>query len=439
MRPWLKPGYLLLLLLLLLPLLLALPRLITLWDGGLVSALRVLGIGAGILGTSMLLISAALSIRLPKLDQIWGGLPQIWGVHRALGFGAFVLIMVHVLLLGFAVVPVSVEAAMVLLFPPLAEWPIWLGWGALLLLVVFLAPTFQFFGRPHYQRWKRLHLLAIPATVFALAHVFPLAGEFVIWVILAVLALGAMFWRKGLSPHLGRYSYEVVAVNTLVRDVVELVLKPKGPRMPYETGQFVYLSPLDRGLSAGYNEEHPYTLSSSSADELLRIGIKDLGDASHAIQTIAVGSECKIEGPYGDFYKRFEANRHQLWLAGGIGVTPFVAGARHIQLTQQAPGSATPVSAHAHLFYLGRDSVRAYYLTELEHIDAAQANFAVTPHYFRDEGPMTAEFLAQHCPDYLEREIYMCGPPGMIAHLRALLRAQGVPTARIHSEVFDFL
>lgn len=79
MKPWFKPGYVVLWILLLLPVLLALPRLITLWDGGWVSALRVLGIGTGILGTSMLLISAALSIRLPKLDQIWGGLPQIWG------------------------------------------------------------------------------------------------------------------------------------------------------------------------------------------------------------------------------------------------------------------------------------------------------------------------------------------------------------------------
>jgi len=439
MKPWFKLGYVVLWVVLLLPLLVALPRLMTLWDGGWVSGLRVLGLATGILGTSLLLISAALSLRLPKLDQIWGGLPQIWRVHRALGFGAFVLIMAHVLLLGFAAVPVSVEAALVLLFPPLAEWPIWFGWGALLLLVVFLAPTFQFFGRPHYQRWKRLHLLAIPATLFALAHVFPLAGEFWLWVLLAVLALGAMVWRKALSPYLGRYTYEVVAVETLVRDVVEISLKPKGASMPYETGQFVYLSPLDPALSAGYNEEHPYTLSSSSAEALLRIGIKDLGDASHAIQTIAVGAECKIEGPYGDFYKRFAPERHQLWLAGGIGVTPFVAGARHIALTQQAPGKATPAEGHAHLFYLGRDRVRAYYLDELEQIAAEQAQFAVTPHYFRTEGPMTAEFLAQHCPDYLTREIYMCGPPGMIAHLRQVLRAQGVPASRIHSEVFDFL
>ena len=46
------------------------------------------------------------------------------------------------------------------------------------------------------------------------------------------------------------------------------------------------MAPFDRSLSAGYGEEHPYTLSSSPDEDRLRIAIKDLGDASRAIQTI---------------------------------------------------------------------------------------------------------------------------------------------------------
>lgn len=439
MRAWLKPGYGLLLLLCLLPLLLALPRLLQLWDGGAASSLRVFALATGILAMALLLLAATLSIRLPGLDRFFGGLPQIWLVHRLAGFGAFILIMAHAVVLGFAAAPADLSAAIITLFPPFENWPVWSGWGALLLMVVFLGPTFQFFGRPHYQRWKTLHLLAIPTTLLALAHVFPLAGEFWIWVVLAVLAIGAMVWRKGLSPHLGRYEYEVVGVEKLVRDVVEVQLKPRGKTMPYEAGQFVYLTPMDPNLSAGKGEEHPYTIASSPEDAILRIGIKDLGDASHALQTVTPGTTAYIEGPYGDFYERLYPERDQLWLAGGIGVTPFVGGARHLRESDQLPGQAGRKDANAHLFYLGRDHVRAYYLDELMDIGEHHERLAVTPHYFRDEGPMSEDFLRRHCPDFTEREIYMCGPPAMIDHLKQIFVRAGVPSSRIHSEVFDFL
>ncbi|WP_444676884.1 hypothetical protein [Halomonas sp. E19] len=91
------------------------------------------------------------------------------------------------------------------------------------------------------------------------------------------------------------------------------------------------------------------------------------------------------------------------------------------------------------MIYLCDAPERAYYLEELSRIAKAQGDFTVTPHYYRHAGAMSEAFLRQHCPDYREREVYLCGPPAMSAHLVRLLRDHGVPAARIHSEVFDFL
>jgi ferredoxin-NADP reductase len=55
------------------------------------------------------------------------------------------------------------------------------------------------------------------------------------------------------------------------------------------------------------------------------------------------------------------------------------------------------------------------------------------------QGAVTLEFLETNCPDFREREVYLCGPPGMMNHLKPLLRSAGVPADAIHSEVFDFL
>lgn len=415
----------------LLPLLVALPRLG--WPGDSVGAWLVwLGRGAGILGLSMMLATAAISIRIPGLDRWFGGLDRLWRIHRLLGFGAFVLIMLHVLALAFAVLPVSLQAAVATLFPPLSYTALWLGWLAWLTMVAFLAPTFDFFGRLHYQRWKRLHLLSAAALVLALAHAIPLAGETWAWWMLGAAGLGAIVWRKLVSPWAARRPYRVESVAPLARGVVEIGLRPERRETAYEAGQFVYLTPLDETLSAGRGEEHPYTISSAPNDPLLRVGIKDLGDASHALQSVAIGSRVMIEGPYGDFFRRRFPERDALWLGGGIGITPFVGGARDI-----AGHGAT--GGKVHLFYLASDGERAYYLDELKHIAQDNERFTVTAHFFRQEGPMSEAFLHAHCPDFVECEVYICGPPGMVDHLRRLLAGQGVPAARIHCEVFDFL
>lgn len=219
-------------------------------------------------------------------------------------------------------------------------------------------------------------------------------------------------------------------VHTLVPGVVELVLDPVDGPLRYEPGQFVYLTPWDERLAAGRGEEHPYTLSSAPGDRQLRLGIKALGDASQALQTVSPGSRVQIEGPYGDFYQRQWPDKGQLWLGGGIGITPFVGGARAL-----AADSRDDVQ----LIYLAQDPSRAYYLDELNIIAERRPALRVEAHYYRREGPMTLDYLQRHCPDFARREVYLCGPPGMVNHLKPILRSAGVPPSALHSEVFDFL
>ncbi|MFQ3789083.1 ferric reductase-like transmembrane domain-containing protein [Halomonas sp. A29] len=430
MRRGLKWGDSVLLVVLLLPLAVALPRL-----GGLAGApeqwLTWVGRGTGILGLSMMLLAGVVSCRVPGFDRPFGGLARLWRLHHWLGFAAFILVMVHVLALGLAAVPSSLAAAVATLFPPFSHGGVWLGWLAWVALVVFLAPTFEFFGKPHYQRWKRLHLVSVAALLLGLWHALLLAGEAWPWWLLGIAGLGAIGWRKGMAPQ-RRHPYRIEEVVPLARDVVELVLRPEGDGIRHEVGQFVYLTPLDEQLAAGRGEEHPYTIASAPSDTRLRIGIKDLGDASHALQAVVPETRVLIEGPYGEFFGRHFPQRNMLWLGGGIGITPFAGGARGFT------GEAG-LEGHVHLFYLANSPDRAYYHDDFCKIAERSEEFTYTQHYYRDRGPFTEAFLREHCPDFTEREIYLCGPPGMIAHLQRLLAGQGIPASRIHSEVFDFL
>ena len=433
LRANVRSGDLLLVALLALPVILAWPRLGIPDPADSAAVLRWTARVSGIAAMICMVLAALLSARLPGVDRWFGGLPRIWGWHRALGYWAFVLIMTHVLAIAFAGVAGSPEQAVATLFPGAGGHAIWAGWAAWLLMLAFVWPTFGLPRPPAYQRWKRLHLLSAPMLVLALAHVLWLTPPGAVWWALGGAGLLAIGWRKVLAPRMARHEHQVVKVTPLTDDVVEIALRPRGAPVRFRPGQFVYLTPFDEDLAAGRGEEHPYTIASAPGDPLLRIGIKNLGDASGALQTVSVGSSAAIEGPYGCFFQRHHPGRGQLWFGGGIGITPFVAGARALADEQLA------TAGDIHLFYLADRPERAYYLEELQRLAATSPGLEVTPHYFRSHGAITGGFLQQHCGDFASREIYICGPQSMRNHLLDLLRRHGVPRYRIHTEAFDFL
>lgn len=399
-------------------------------------SLLFLGRAAAVLGTTFLLLAALTSVRLPGLDLWFGGLTRVWKIHHVLGAASFLLLMAHPLLLSFAAARVSLPAAAAALFPGPGERSAWAGWLSLGALSVFLAPTFWFFGRPEYQRWKSLHALSGAALVLGLAHaaasgrLLPGRAGRTIWAAYGAAALLAFAYRVFAARFVARETCTVVSVEPAGSGVVELTLRPDGPPLRCRDGQFIYLTPLDPGLAAGRGEEHPFTLSSSPREPVLRIVVKDLGDASRALQTVAVGSKALVEGPFGEFFPRDAGAGRELWIAGGIGLTPFLARVRALTPTE---------AVDIHLVYCVHDETRAHFLAELEAAAAKFPGFRLWTHYFAREGPLGAEFLSARCPDSAERETFVCGPPELVAAARAGLRRLGAPSARFHSEDFNWL
>jgi predicted ferric reductase len=175
---------------------------------GIAGAAVVLGAAgalAGVAGLSWLLLAMVLSIRVPGIDRPFGGLQRLWRIHHGLGAASFLLVMLHPVLLSLAAAPRGPDVVLAVLTPPWQAWPVWTGWLALLLMTLFLAPSFAFLGRPRYQRWKTLHRLSAGAVVLGVMHAVPLGGSppgrqaLWLWGGLGVLAGFAFLWRLLLS------------------------------------------------------------------------------------------------------------------------------------------------------------------------------------------------------------------------------------------------
>lgn len=401
------------------------------------SLLNYLGRLTGISGLSLMLAAAALSCRVPGFDQPFGGLTKLWRTHHLLAAAGFLLLLAHPVLLAFAAAEIRLDLALSILLPGWAEPALWSGWAALLLMMIFLAPSFKFFGEPDYQRWKNMHRLAAPAVVLALVHslflarTLPWPADAVFWLGLAALAVASMGYRFLYARTLGRHRYRLERVERPANNVVELALASEGEPLQYTAGQFVYLTALDPTLPAGHREEHPYTISSAPEESALRIAVQGLGDASRALQHARPGIEMAVEGPYGAFFPTEEIGEPELWIAGGIGITPFLGRIRHII------ASESPVDAM--LIFCVQDESRALFLDELVASSAREPGLRLQMHYFYQQGPLGREFVETVCPDAASRTVHACGPMPLLSIVHSLSRQIGIPHSRIVTEEFDLL
>jgi len=166
-------------------------------------------------------------------------------------------------------------------------------------------------------------------------------------------------------------------------------------------------------------------VSGFGPDHGLRIGIKALGTCTQNIQRLAPGVFVRLQGPFGDFLTK-AGDARQLWVAGGIGITPFVAALR--------AGAIPPQTA---LIYLVRTGADAPFLDEIRQIAGqcpelqfiAQASGAALP---------DLDALLAQVDSIDRRQVHVCGPAALVERLRPRLLARGVPPEHIHSESFDF-
>lgn len=413
------------------------------WPAGPAGWLDLAGRLSGVLGLACLLLAGAVSVRAPGFDRPFGGLTRLWRLHHRLGLASFLLILAHPLLMALARAPLSPAAMLGALLPTdgsLRGWALAAGWIGLLAMMAFLAPSFQLFGLPEYQRWKALHFVSGLAMVAALVHALPLTGSLapaaaaVLWGSLGTLAVGVFLWRALAGRAVLRKPWRVVENRALADRVAQLFLEPEngGPPLVHEPGQFVYLTPHDPGLRAGRDEEHPYTISSAPGAPRLEITVKALGDSSSALLDVAEGSRASVEGPYGGFLPPRPGGRRQLWIGGGIGITPFVSAARSRAAASGSRGDTVLINC-------ANDPTRAYFLEALQAAGAEDESLAVVPHYFAREGPLDRDFVLAHCADAASREWFVCGPPVLLDVARRVARGLGVPRSRIHEEGFRFL
>ena len=378
-------------------------------------------------GIAFLLMTSSiiLSTRLEILEDWFGGLDRMYQVHRVAGVLAALTALMHF----FGVpkeLPVGIDPVANPLIPSSP-----LGMLGLIFLVIGLFVALN--RKIRYSRWRPTHKVMALVYVMVIGHFMTAPGIFferfsasgIILVLSATVGSAALLYSLFGMNKRTALPFTIEAVNTLER-ATEVVLKPADRMLDFNPGQFAFVEIEGKG----WNEPHPFTISSAPGEDKLRFTMKVLGDWTRKIrEELQPGGKVQVRGPYGRF-DTAKAGKKQIWLAGGIGITPFLSKVRAMEMGDER---------QIHLVYAAREEQDAIFLDELKDHAARLGNVTLVPR-FSDEGNYArVDMMKQKLSDPLNTyDYFLCGPSPMVNSIMTDLKREGVSRNKIHTEVFEF-
>ena len=381
-----------------------------------------------LLGVTLLSVSFLLSSRSRIVEDWCGGLDKVYKLHHLVGGLSFVLILNHPLFLVVNALPNT----------SLGFKYIWLSnilpynFGVIGLYSMMLMLILTLFINLPYLIWKKTHELMGVALLFSVLHILTITSDVSryvplrFWIIfLLMIAVWSVIYKKFLYGVIGpKYLYVVDRVRKL-DDVAEIYLKPTVKTMNYRAGQFAFVKFESLG-----EESHPYSIASGSNSNEIVFGIKALGDYTLGVKEIKPGDKAILYGPYGKFYEGSLVNKDLVWIAGGIGITPFL-GLLDDEIKKNNGRSVD-------LFYCVRSSTEAHFDQEIKN-KLVMTN-SVRYHQFcsNDKGRLNANVILEMLGTFSNKKFMLCGPVPMMESLAAQLQKLGVKNGDILFEDFNF-
>ena len=422
--------------------------------------MRSIGKILGLAGMVLFSITFLLNTRIKLVEEMFFGLDKTFKAHHVLGTTSFVFLLFHPLFLASQFLAFSISSA-AKFFIPFSTLAVTFGNLALFSMTIFLIITF--FAKWKYQNWKFSHRLLGISFILASIHVLLipsdvskdlfLKGYMIFFIIIGIASYSyrTLFWEILVK----RRDYIVKKVRKL-DSITEITLESLGEPISFKPGQFAFISFNDNTIK----EPHPFTISSSCSNKELVFSIKSLGDYTEELKNLREGISVKIEGAYGKFSFVNYPSKNYVFIAGGIGITPFLSMLRSIN---DSPDSYNFESID--LYYSVKKKEEAVFLEELNKIAKSIKNKKINIFLYEadKQGFLTSKYIFENSKDLSkkakslfsssspnpnesegfddikERIIFICGPPPMMYSLKEQFILSGIDKNKINIEEFSLL
>jgi ferredoxin-NADP reductase len=213
--------------------------------------------------------------------------------------------------------------------------------------------------------------------------------------------------------------------------------KPSG--WTFKAGQYLDMTLLDPSETDSEGNVRSFSIASAPHEETLMVATRMRDTAfKRVLRTMPFGTAVKIEGPSGDLILQKELTRAAVFLAGGIGITPFRS------IVQWAAKETSP--HRIVLFYSNRRPEDAAFLAELQSLERDNPKYKLIASMTEMEkshqpwqgetGLIDQGMLGRHLKGAASPIYYIAGPPAMVKGLHEMLSKAGIKPGDIHCEEF---
>jgi ferredoxin-NADP reductase len=212
-----------------------------------------------------------------------------------------------------------------------------------------------------------------------------------------------------------------------------------GQPFVFKPGQCVRITLLDPLYKDKKGDARDFSIASSPGEPSLMIATRMTGSAfKRSLADLPVGSGVQVNGPYGEFLLNVDPMRPAVFLAGGIGITPFRSMIKHT-IEQHSPQRLT-------LVYSNRTPDDAAFLDELQDLEKEHPNFRLIATMTQPQNPgktwtgrtgyVDVQFVKDHLRDQTPSVYYVAGPPRFVSAIAEALATAGVKEGDIRTDEF---
>jgi len=385
----------------------------------------------GLLLEFLILIELVLVSRLRPLEQLYG-FDKKNILHRRLGYFLVGFMFLHPLFLVWGYASRGGRSLMAQCLSFFTDWPdvlaATIALGILLAVGVLSMPAVR--KALSYETWYFAHLPLYGAVGLAFGHQtqsgdLAYGGAMYYWLTLNFAVFGAVLAYRFLVPLWKnvRHGFRVARIVREADDVVSVYIT--GSRMEhfhFDPGQWARLIFFQKDMWQG----HPFSFSAPFDGKELRFSIKALGDWTRRVDDLRPGIRVWLEGPYGALTLKKAVTNKQLFIAGGVGITPLLAMIRSLK---KGADAALYYAARSRKDLLFKDEIRASGIPYRCFLSAEQCEGYET-------GTVSIDHIRALSPDFLSRDVYLCGPVPMLSSLTKALLGAGLPREQLHVERF---
>lgn len=213
--------------------------------------------------------------------------------------------------------------------------------------------------------------------------------------------------------------------------------KPSGLR--HQAGQSLLMTLINPPETDSEGDARTFTIASAPYEAELMIATRMRDTAfKRVLKSAPLGTTVRIDGPNGEMVLHKESERPAVFLAGGIGITPFLAMARH------AANERLP--HRIHLFYSNRRPEDSAFLPELQKMERLNPNYRLiatmaepqksAQRWSGEMGFIRREMLERYLADITSPMYYFAGPPPMTMAMQQMLQDIGISEQAMRSEEF---